>query len=478
MTRVNVSAAPAEGEGGPTRGRGGFGGGGAEPQFSRDGRSLFYMQGGGIYSVGVSDPGPATGASTASAGFGRGGRGSGGGPPSTPTATPGATPRRVSFTLRLEVDQAAERRQVFEEAWRVMKFRFYDPKMHGVNWAAMKDTYQPLLGNLRDQDELQAVLMQMIGELNASHTGVSGGGERGERIQTRYPGFELEPDGGGYFKVGHIFKRGPADFDYVKIATGNFVLAVNGKELKSTENYWKLLNLAPGRKFEFTVNSKPSMEGAWTVNVEPISSDAQRTLEYERWVLNRKAMTETLSNGEIGYLHIRAMDGPSLRRFERDLIENQTKKALIIDQRFNGGGGIDQELLQILNQRKYQATQRRGSIEVARPVQAFLGPMAVLQNERSASDAEMFPDGFRALGLGKLIGVPTYGAVIGTSAYRLLDGSSIRTPSVGVYTADGKNMENFGVPPDVTVDNTPEDFLGGHDRQIEKAIEVLRSQMK
>jgi tricorn protease len=172
------------------------------------------------------------------------------------------------------------------------------------------------------------------------------------------------------------------------------------------------------------------------------------------------------------------MDAPSLRRFERELLENQSKKALIIDQRFNGGGGIDQELLQILNQRRYQSIQSRDSVQMMRPARAYFGPMVVMQNERSASDAEMFPDGFRTLGLGKLVGMPTYGAVIGTGAYRLLDGSTIRTPSSGVFTVKGENMENFGVQPDVFVDNTPPDFLAGHDRQIERAIEVLRGQMQ
>jgi tricorn protease len=173
------------------------------------------------------------------------------------------------------------------------------------------------------------------------------------------------------------------------------------------------------------------------------------------------------------------MDQPSLDKFQRDMLKNQDKKALIIDQRFNGGGGIDQELLAILVQRKpYQATVGRDSVPAPRPGQAFFGPMAVIQNERSASDAEMFPDGFRTLGLGEIVGVPTYGAVIGTGSFRLLDGSTIRTPGAGVFTASGRDMENYGVPPDVYADNTPADYLGGHDRQIEKAIEVLTSQIK
>jgi tricorn protease len=369
---------------------------------------------------------------------------------------------------------------VFREAWRIMKDRFYDPQMHGVNWTAARFTYEPLLDYVADSDELHNVIMQMIGELNASHTGVSGGGDfSGPIVQTRYPGFDIEPDASGYYKIGHIFKKGPADHEYLKFSTGNYILAVNGKDLKTSDNYWRLFNLVSGRKFEFTINTKPQLEGAWTVGLEPLSGAAQAELEYERWVDHRREMVEKISNGEIGYLHIRAMDGPSLQRFERDFLDNLDKKALIIDERFNGGGGIDQELLEILNQRKkYQSWRGRNSVEIPRPVQAFFGPMVVLQNERSASNAEMFPEGFRTLGLGKVIGVPTYGAVIGTGAYRLLDGSSIRTPSYGVFTAKGISLENYGVQPDVWVDNTPSDFLAGHDRQIEKAVEVLRTEMK
>jgi tricorn protease len=289
----------------------------------------------------------------------------------------------------------------------------------------------------------------------------------------------LEPDPSGFYKVSYIYKKGPADHDYVNLQTGNFILSVNGRNLKTSDNYWKMFNLVSGRKFEFSVNSRPEKEGAWTVSLEPLSTSAQGDLNYERWVNSHKAMVDKFSDGKIGYLHIKAMDAPSLQKFERDLLDNLDKKALIIDERFNGGGGIDQELLEILNQRKkYGFYRGRDSVDIPRPVQAFFGPMAVLQNERSASNAEMFPSYFHELGLGKVIGVPTYGAVIGTGSYRLLDGSSLRTPSFGVYTAEGQNFENYGVPPDVTVDNTPADFLAGHDRQIEKAVEVLRSEIK
>jgi tricorn protease len=359
-----------------------------------------------------------------------------------------------------------------------MKNRFYDAKMHGTDWTAAKAIYQPLLQYLVDEDELHTVMMMMIGELNASHTGVSGGPPASRtNIQTRYPGFDLVADASGFYKVGHIYKDGPADRDFLKIKTGDYVIAVDDHDLKTTQNYWQYFTLAPGSKFHFAINDKPAKEGAWDVTINPIAANAFTDLQYAKWVTDRRDMVTKLSNGDIGYLHIRAMDAPSLRQFQLDLAANRTKKALVIDQRFNGGGGIDQELLGILAGRQYQYTiGRDAGFQQPRP-QNFYGPMVVMQNERSASDAEMFPAGFKALGLGKVVGVPTMGAVIGTGSYTLLDGSTIRTPGSGVWTVTGQNMENFGVPPDVLIDNTPGDFLKGRDMQIEKAVETLKADL-
>jgi tricorn protease len=329
---------------------------------------------------------------------------------------------------------------------------------------------------------MHEIVRMMIGELNASHTGISAGGgpggPGGDSIKTRYPGFEIEPDSSGYYKVKHVYKNGPADNDYTTIAVGNFILEVNGQPLRSGENYWKHYNLAPGRKMEFTVNSKPAPDGAWSIKVTPVTGQAHGTLQYQKWVAERRALVEKLSNGEIGYLHIRSMNQPSLRQFERDLADNHGKKALIIDQRFNPGGNIDQELLQILGQGQYQYTRVRDSVYNTRPARGFFGPMVVMQNERSTSDAEVFPDGFRTLKMGKTVGVTTYGAVIGTGAYQLMDGSTIRTPGSGLWNVAGQNLENYGVPPDVYVDNTPADFLSGRDAQIEKAVEVLKDDLR
>ncbi len=163
-----------------------------------------------------------------------------------------------------------------------------------------------------------------------------------------------------------------------------------------------MLNYRLNRKVEVTLNNKPVEEGAWKTRIEPINQGAQNQLRYERWVKERRAMVDKLSGGRVGYLHIQAMNQPSLLRFEKELRENRNKEALVIDQRWNGGGNIDQELLAILVQREYQIWQPRGTEAAPRPFAGFFGPKVVLQNWRSASNAEMFPAGFRALGLGKV----------------------------------------------------------------------------
>jgi tricorn protease len=486
LTRVPPppqQTAAAGGGGGRGRGGAGPGGfGGGNMVFARDGRTLFYRSGTSLYAATLPQNTGDRGGPGAPGGGGRGGRG-GGAAAAAPAATPetaptNATAREVAYTANLEVDHKALRAQVFNEGWRIMKNRFYDAKMHGANWDAAWETYGALLGNIVDEEELHTVMMMMIGQLNASHTGVSGGPNPIERTQqTRYPGFDVETDAAGFYKVGHVYKDGPADRDYLKIKEGNFIVGVDDHDLKAGDNYWRYFTLAPGTKFHFMVNDKPSKDGAWEVTITPVNNGEFGNLQYAKWVQDRKDMVAKLSNGEIGYLHIRAMDAPSLRQFQLDLAANRTKKALVIDQRFNGGGGIDQELLGILAGREYQYTLGRDAgVQQPRP-QNFYGPMVVMQNERSASDAEMFPAGFKALGLGKVVGVPTMGAVIGTGSYTLLDGSAIRTPGSGVWTNTGQNMENYGVPPDVLVDNTPADFVKGRDAQVEKAVEVLKAEL-
>src|SRR5262252_3217659 len=483
LTRV-PPAPPATGEEvGATPGGPPAAGLGSGMSFARDGRTLYFRARNNLFAAPINLNAATSGAggTQPAAAGGRGGRGGRGGAPaesSEPAGGAPATARQVTYTGNLEVDHRALRAQVFNEGWRIMKNRFYDAKMHGANWNAVREMYEPLLENLVDEDELHTIMMMMIGHLNASHTGVNGGpNPMRNAVQTRYPGFDLVADPSGYYKVGHIYKNGPADHDYFKLQSGHFVVSIDDHELKTSDNYWRYLTIAAGNKFHFLINDKPSKDGAWEVAIMPANGQAFGDLQYARWVDDRRDIVTKASNGEIGYLHIRAMDAPSLRQFQLDLAANRTKKALVIDQRFNGGGGIDQELLGILAGREYQYTVGRDAgVRQSRP-QNFYGPMVVMQNERSASDAEMFPAGFKALGLGKVVGVPTMAAVIGTGSYTLLDGSAIRTPGSGVWTSTGQNMENYGVPPDVLIDNTPADHVKGRDAQVEKAVETLKAQI-
>jgi tricorn protease len=465
LTRVTAGAAPS-GEGGG----GGFGfgfGGVSNLNVSRDGRTLFFQEGDYVYSVALPPPAPA------------------GAPSGGQSAAASGARRRINFVAKVRVDRPAEWAQMFDDAWRTMKYRFYDPQMHGMDWDAMRAKYRPLVEYVGDRQELLNIINEMIGELNASHTGAApppaGAARDTSAVSTGHLGVELEPDTqAGRYRVTYIYEDGPADKDWVKVKVGDYLIAIDGKPVKASDEYWSLLNYRLNRKVAVTFNDKPSEEGAWRTRIEPTSMGNYATLRYERWVKERRAAVDKLSGGRVGYIHIRAMDPPSLRRFEKELREYRNKEALVIDQRWNGGGNIEQELLAILVQRQYEVWQPRGTEATTRPLAGFFGPKVVLQNWRSASNAEMFPAGFRALGLGKVIGTPTMGAVIGTGSYSLIDGSTVRTPGTGVFLFDKQqtNMENYGVHPDILVENSPEDNLAGRDRQLELAVQELLKELQ
>ncbi|HVF57693.1 MAG TPA: S41 family peptidase [Pyrinomonadaceae bacterium] len=468
LTRITSGMPPTEGAGPDGPGGGGGFGGISNPYVSRDNRTLFFQEGQFVYSVAMPPPLP-PGASASSA------------PPST--STPPAARRRINFTAKVKVDRPAEWAEMFDDAWRTMKYRFYDPKMHGMDWDAMRAKYRPLVEYVGDRQELLNIVNEMIGELNASHTGAApppGGREPGA-VSTGHLGLELEADAGaGRYRVTHVYEEGPSDKDWVRVSVGDYLIAIDGKPVRAGDEYWQHLNYRLNRKVAVTFNNKPSEEGAWRTRIEPTSMGNYSQLRYERWVKQRRELVDKLSGGRVGYLHIQAMNAPSLRKFEKELREYRDKEAMVIDQRWNGGGNIEQELLGILVQRQYQVWQPRGTEPTTRPFAGFFGPKVVLQNWRSASNAEMFPAGFRALGLGKVIGTPTMGAVIGTGSYSLIDGSTVRTPGTGVFLADRQrtNMENTGVRPDILVENAPDETLAGRDRQLEVAVEELLKELK
>jgi tricorn protease len=398
-----------------------------------------------------------------------------------------ATPQRVepvNFTFAVRVDRRAEWNQLFEESWRVMKYRFYDEKMHGKDWDAIKARYKPLLRYVGTNEDVYDLANEMIGELNASHTGVNGPPTRPmPRIyQTRYLGFEMEPSNAGRYRITHIYRDGPADKEWLGLATGDYVLSIDGQELKSGDNYEKLLSTTLNEYIPVRVAKSAGGEGARTVRIASVTS--LQDIKYEEWVATNRAQVEKETNGDIAYVHIRSMNQPSLARFRNEIDQFSNKKGIIVDIRFNGGGNIDQELIDILERQPYQFWNQRTGARTwgRRPRQAIAGPKVMLVNHRSGSDSEVTPMGFRQLGLGRIVGNPTAGAVIATGSYSLINGGTIRTPGSLVITYDptkpnnyGINLENYGVPPDVWVKNPPMDEIRKNDRELKEAIaEAMR----
>lgn len=390
---------------------------------------------------------------------------------------------RVSFTVNVRVDQRQEWAQILDESWRVMKYRFYDEKMHGKDWNAMRAKYEPLLKYVGANEDVYDLANEMIGELNASHTGVSGplSDPQQAEYQTRFLGFELEPDAGRY-KITHIYDDGPADKEWLNLKVGDYVLAIDGVQVRAGENYWQLLNSPLNEYVDLTV--APTAAGANSRDVRIRSVASLNNIKYEAWVQKNREIVDKATNGQIAYVHIQAMNQPSLVRFQNEVNQFWNKKGIIVDIRFNGGGNTDQEIIDLLERRPYEYWNSRwGAPEWGRrPRQAIAGPKVMMVNSRSGSDSEVTPMAFKQLGLGRVVGNPTAAAVIATGSYPLINGGSIRTPGSLVVTYDperpnnwGINLENYGVAPDVFVENTPEDELAGVDRELQAAIaEVLK----
>jgi tricorn protease len=395
-------------------------------------------------------------------------------------------PENVRFAFAVRVDRRAEWRQIFEESWRVMKYRFYDPDMHGKDWDAIRKRYEPLLADVGSNDDVYDLANAMIGELNASHTGVRGPATRElPRVYTtRYLGFELEPANGRY-RIAHIYRDGPADKEWLALAAGDYVLAIDGQDVKAGDNYWKILSTTVNPYVPVTVAKTPDGKDPVTVRIATVTSLGD--VKYEEWVANNRDYVEQATDGRIAYVHIRAMNQPSLARFRDEITRFSNREGIIVDIRFNGGGNIDQELIDILERRPYEFWNNRNGAPTwgRRPRQAIAGPKVMMINWRSASDAEVTPQAFRDLGLGRIVGNPTSAAVIATGSYTLINGGTIRTPGSLVVTYDpgkpdkfGINLENFGVEPDVWVKNSPADELKQADRELEMAVQEVMRMLK
>lgn len=385
----------------------------------------------------------------------------------------------IAFSARMDFDRRAEIRQAFNEFWRRVNVGFYDPGMHGVDWRAVRTKYEPLLEGVGTKEEFSMFLLSaMVGELNASHSEVSPA-TSAPGPQTAELGITFDESyAGPGLKVAGYMPKGPNDDLGPKVKVGEYVLAIDGEDVLWNESMYQTLIDKAGKSVEILVNTKPSKEGARTVKLKPITAAVWKDLEYERKVNEEREKVTKLSDGRIAYLHIKGMDQPSLRRFERELWgRGREADALVLDIRENGGGNTHDAILAQLNRALYGFTQPRDGDRTTQPVRYWGKPIVLLINQNSASDAEIFPMGFRNLKLGKVVGVPTPGYVIGTYPGRLQDGTNYRIPMWGWFGPDGKDMENVGVKPDVTVEETEEDLEKHRDHQLEVAVETLLKEL-
>ena len=383
----------------------------------------------------------------------------------------------------------AEFRAMFLNAWRLERDYFYDRHMNGVNWAQMRDRYLPLLERVTDRDELNDVLAQMVGELSALHIFVVGGDDRkpADNIELASFGALLrrDPQAGG-FVVEHIYAHDPDLPDQAPpfarpdslVREGETLVSVNGESTLDVQDVRAMLRGKAGQPVLLQVKS-PHGE-LREVLARPISQQQDADLRYKEWEYSRRLKVESESQGAIGYVHLRAMGAGDIEQWAREYYPVFDRQGLIIDVRHNRGGNIDSWLLGKLLRRAWFYWQPR----VGRPIwnmqYAFRGYIVVLCDQETASDGEAFSEGFRRLGLGKIIGMRTWGGEIWLSADNFLVDQGIATAAeTGVYGPEGKWLiEGHGVDPDMVVDDLPHATYEGHDAQLDAAIAYLQQQIR
>lgn len=390
--------------------------------------------------------------------------------------------------VQVDVDYPQEWAQIFNETWRVFRDGFYLPTMHGRDWNFIHDKYAQLLPYVQHRHDLTYVIGEMISELNIGHSYVTSpaSAPAAPRVKVGLLGAKFAKDKSGAFKVTHVFKGqnwdeslfSPLTQPGVEVKEGDFILAVDGVACQDMKVIHEALVGKVGKTVALKVNGNATDKGARIVYVKPVADESQ--LAYYEWVQNNIAKVEAASNGEIGYIHIPDMSTAGLDMFTKMFYSQLGKKALIIDDRMNGGGNVSPIILERLARKPYRMTMARNGRNSSIPEASHYGPKVCLIDKYSSSDGDLFPYSFRAMGLGKLIGKRTWGGIVGISGSKpYLDGQDVRTPFFTSYSTDGKwIVEGHGVDPDIEVDINPfEDFLGT-DAQLIKAVEVLKEEMK
>ena len=384
--------------------------------------------------------------------------------------------RPIAVHAELQPDFDKEKVEAFRQAWTAQKRGYADSAMNGVDWNAVYKAFEPIVAGVASEDELRRVLSLMVGELNSSHSGVSGPGAFVPAATGRLGlGFARdEYEDHGKLKITEVVESGPADLSG-KVHTGDYLTAVDGKAITAHENLDELLEDKVGKKVTLTLTGAGGT--TVTVTVKPVNLAAEKGLLYHQWVRQEREYVDRISNGRLGYVHMNDMSEESLNQLYLDLdAENQNKEGVVIDVRANNGGFVNPYALDVLTRKPYLTMINRGL--PGAPARAQLGqrslelPTILLTNQHSLSDAEDFTEGYRAMGLGKVVGEPTGGWIIFTGSVNLIDGSTVRMPGSKILDHEGKVMELHPRPVDMTVSN-PIGAAAGQDAQAEAAVKEL-----
>jgi Tol biopolymer transport system component/C-terminal processing protease CtpA/Prc len=414
------------------------------PQYSSDGKSIVYVDGGQILSLSV-DSGQA---------------------------------KPIGVRAEMDVDFDAEKREVFAQAWGYMRDWFYDPKFHGVDWQRARATFEPRIAGARTSVELRRLLSLMVGELNASHLGANSPGGAPEttgRLGLRFDRLEYERSGA--LRVTEVVALGPADLTR-SIRPGDYLVSVDGARVGRSVNLDELLGYKVGRRVSLAVASSADGAGSREVAVLPVNRSTEKGLLYRAWVEWNRAYVDRASNGRLGYVHMFDMSEASLNQLFVDLdAENQGKEGVVVDIRNNNGGFVNVYAIDVLARRSYLSMTFRGF--PGAPARTVLGqrslerPTVLVTNQHSLSDAEDFSEGYRTLGLGRIVGEPTSGWIIYTSNVPLVDGTIFRIPFNEIKDSKGMRMELAPRPVDVPVTRPIGEGLADRDSQLDAAVRVL-----
>jgi len=384
------------------------------------------------------------------------------------------------------VDYVAEWNQIFNDCWRWYRDFFYDPNMYGHDWKAIGEKYRAYIPGLSSREELNWVMQQMVGELCVSHTYISGGdagtvSPASHVLYTGWLGADLVADRkSGCYKVEKIY--GPTEYNETitaplsrpdfDIQEGYYLLAINGTELKVPDDYNKYLQVSSGQKVSITVNAKPTMQGAKVYTIEPISNNNK--LRYCRWLADNIKKVSDATNGKVGYMHITAMGAEGIGEFDKFWRASRYKDAIIIDVRRNSGGWTEYFMIDKLERKVTAQSALHGMLPLRYPGSTSAGNYVVVSNEDNGSDGEAFLESFKARKLGTIVGVTSWGGLVGIQNTQItIDNGRVEQSNTGFYGQTGEWLiENHGGDPDIWVDNDPGSVMSGKDPQLEKAIEV------